>query len=142
MTATDGNHGRALARMARLFGQRAHVFVASGVHPTAVAAIAAEGAQVTEIAGSYDEAVRFAAEAAREPEAELVQDARLARLRAGPRLDRRGLLDLVRRGRRAACAGPCGRARAGGHPGGSGVADAGRRHPLPQPAGAAGSRPC
>ena len=75
VTATDGNHGRALARMARLFGQRAHVFVASGVHPTAVAAIAAEGAQVTEIAGSYDEAVRFAAEAAREPEVELVQDA-------------------------------------------------------------------
>ena len=37
--------------MARLFGQRAHVFVPSGVHPTAIAAIAAEGAQVTEITG-------------------------------------------------------------------------------------------
>src|SRR5260370_583520 len=75
VTATDGNHGRALARMAGLCGQRAHVFVPSGVHPTAVAAIAAEGAQVTEIAGPYDQAVRLAAEAARGPSAELVQDA-------------------------------------------------------------------
>src|SRR5690349_7613132 len=75
MAATDGNHGRALAWMARLLGQRAHVFVPSGVHPTAVAAIAAEGAQVTEITGTYDDAVRIAATAAREPDAELVQDA-------------------------------------------------------------------
>jgi len=75
VTATDGNHGRAVARMARLFGQRAHVFVPSGVHPTAVAAIAAEGAQVTEIAGTYDEAVLLAAEAAGKPGTALVQDA-------------------------------------------------------------------
>ena len=75
VTATDGNHGRAVARMARLFGQRAHVFVPGGVHPTAVAAIAAEGAQVSEITGAYDEAVRLAAEAAGEPGATLVQDA-------------------------------------------------------------------
>jgi diaminopropionate ammonia-lyase len=45
------------------------------VHPTAVTAIAAEGAQVTEITGTYDDAVRIAAKAAREPHAELVQDA-------------------------------------------------------------------
>ncbi|MGH3122782.1 MAG: pyridoxal-phosphate dependent enzyme [Streptosporangiaceae bacterium] len=75
MAATDGNHGRALAWMARLLGQRAHVFVPAGVHPTAIAAIAAEGAQVTEITGTYDDAVRLAAKAAREPDAELVQDA-------------------------------------------------------------------
>ncbi len=75
VTATDGNHGRAVARMARLFGQRAHVFVPGGVHPIAVAAIAAEGAQVTEIAGTYDEAVRLAAEAAGEPGTTFVQDA-------------------------------------------------------------------
>ncbi len=75
VTATDGNHGRALARMARLFGQRAHVFVPSGVHPAAVAAIVAEGAQVTEITGTYDDAVRLAAGAAGKPGAALVQDA-------------------------------------------------------------------
>jgi diaminopropionate ammonia-lyase len=75
VAATDGNHGRALAWTARLLGQRAHVFVPSGVHATAVAAIAAEGARVTEITGTYDDAVQLAAEAARQPDAELVQDA-------------------------------------------------------------------
>ena len=74
VAATDGNHGRAVARMARLFGQRALVFVPDGVHPAAVAAIAAEGAQVNHVAGAYDEAVRLAADAARGPDAALVQD--------------------------------------------------------------------
>ncbi len=74
VTASDGNHGRAVAWMARLLGHRARVFVPRGVHPVAVAAIAAEGAQVTEVSGSYDQAVRQAAEAAREPSAALVQD--------------------------------------------------------------------
>jgi diaminopropionate ammonia-lyase len=74
VTASDGNHGRAVARVARVSGHRAHVFVPGGVHPVAVAAIAAEGARVTEIAGPYDEAVRLAAQAASEPSAVLVQD--------------------------------------------------------------------
>ncbi|MET9295298.1 pyridoxal-phosphate dependent enzyme [Streptomyces sp. NPDC003077] len=74
ITATDGNHGRAVARMARLAGQRAHVFVPRGVHPAALAAIAAEGAQVTGVAGTYDDAVRRATDAAAAPDAVLVQD--------------------------------------------------------------------
>ena len=74
VTATDGNHGRAVARTARLLGQHAHVFVPQGVHPQAVAAIVAEQAEVTEVSGSYDEAVRLAAEAAARPNAVLVQD--------------------------------------------------------------------
>ncbi|WP_189714248.1 diaminopropionate ammonia-lyase [Streptomyces phaeofaciens] len=74
VTATDGNHGRAVARVARLLGQHAHVFVPQGVHPRAVEAIAAERAQVTEVAGPYDEAVRLAAAAAAGPDAVLVQD--------------------------------------------------------------------
>ncbi|WAZ26024.1 diaminopropionate ammonia-lyase [Streptomyces cinnabarinus] len=74
VTATDGNHGRAVARTARLLGQRAHVLVPRGVHPRAVEAIAAERAQVTEVAGPYDEAVRLAAAAAEAPDAVLVQD--------------------------------------------------------------------
>ncbi|MFF3767356.1 diaminopropionate ammonia-lyase [Streptomyces sp. NPDC001922] len=74
VTATDGNHGRAVARTARRLGLRAHVFVAEGVHPQASAAIAAEQAEVTLVAGSYDMAVRRAAEAAAAPGAVLVQD--------------------------------------------------------------------
>ncbi|MFJ6986818.1 MULTISPECIES: diaminopropionate ammonia-lyase [unclassified Streptomyces] len=74
VTATDGNHGRALARTARLRGQRAHVHVPDGVHPAAAEAIAAEGARVTRVPGSYDDAVRAARRAARAPGAVLVQD--------------------------------------------------------------------
>jgi diaminopropionate ammonia-lyase len=74
VTATDGNHGRAVARTARVFGQRAHVFVPQGVHPVAARAIAAEGAELTLVAGPYDDAVRLAAEAAAAPDAVLVQD--------------------------------------------------------------------
>ncbi|HET6858807.1 MAG TPA: diaminopropionate ammonia-lyase, partial [Streptomyces sp.] len=74
VTATDGNHGRAVARTAHLLGQHAHVFVPRGVHPRAVAAIVAEQARVTEVAGPYDEAVRLAADAAAGADAVLVQD--------------------------------------------------------------------
>ena len=74
VSATDGNHGRAVARTARLLGLRAHIFVPRGVHPDAVTAIAAEGARVTRVPGPYDEAVRRAAEAAADADAVLVQD--------------------------------------------------------------------
>jgi diaminopropionate ammonia-lyase len=74
VTATDGNHGRAVARVARLLGQRAHVLVPDGVHPAAVAAITAEGAEVTRVTGDYDEAVRQAAAAAAGPATLLIQD--------------------------------------------------------------------
>ncbi|MFD8970274.1 pyridoxal-phosphate dependent enzyme [Streptomyces sp. NPDC059568] len=74
VTATDGNHGRAVARTARLLGQRAHVFVPGSVHPAAVAAIEAEGARITRVEGTYDEAVRHAADAAAGPGTVLVQD--------------------------------------------------------------------
>jgi diaminopropionate ammonia-lyase len=75
VTATDGNHGRAVARFARLFGQRAHIFVPHGVHPAAVRAIRDEGAQVSPVAGSYDEAVHeAAAHSAQGEDRVLVQD--------------------------------------------------------------------
>ncbi|MFI6642803.1 diaminopropionate ammonia-lyase [Streptomyces sp. NPDC050504] len=74
VAATEGNHGRALARVARLTGEHAHVFVPRGVHPAAVAAISAEGARVTVVDGSYDEAVRAASARAQAPGAVLVQD--------------------------------------------------------------------
>jgi diaminopropionate ammonia-lyase len=60
-TATDGNHGRAVARFARQLGHRAAIFVPDGVHPAAVQAIRDEGATVTHVRGSYDDAVKVAA---------------------------------------------------------------------------------
>jgi diaminopropionate ammonia-lyase len=61
VTATDGNHGRAVAWMARLLGLDARVFVPRVVSERARAAIAAEGAAVTVGGDSYDEAVEQAA---------------------------------------------------------------------------------
>jgi len=75
VTATDGNHGRAVARFARRFGHRAAIFVPDGVPAAAVRAIRDEGADVPHIAGNYDDAVRAAAvHAADDDAAVLVQD--------------------------------------------------------------------
>lgn len=65
--ATDGNHGRSVAAGARLAGARAVVWVHGGVSEGRVAAIAAYGAEVVRVPGSYDDSV---AEAARRCEAE------------------------------------------------------------------------
>ncbi len=75
ITATDGNHGRAVARVAALLGLPAQVFVPQLVSAGAVAAIAAEGAQVIAVPDSYDAAVeQAAAAAAGRDDAVLVQD--------------------------------------------------------------------
>jgi len=62
VTATDGNHGRAVAHFARLLGVSATVLVPTHVAQHAVDAIRGEGAEVVRIDGTYDEACRAAAE--------------------------------------------------------------------------------
>lgn len=62
--ATDGNHGRAVAHMARLLGLTARIFVPAGTATARIAAIAGEGASVTVVDGSYDDAVARSAELA------------------------------------------------------------------------------
>jgi diaminopropionate ammonia-lyase len=75
VTATDGNHGRALARVGTWLGLPVEVVVPAVMSARAETAIAAEGARVTRIAGSYDDAVAAAAQLAdRLPSAALVQD--------------------------------------------------------------------
>jgi diaminopropionate ammonia-lyase len=75
VTATDGNHGRAVARMARLLDLPARVVVPAGVSPRAIALIREEGAVVEELPASYDDAVRRAAQLADADDASvLVQD--------------------------------------------------------------------
>lgn len=75
VTATDGNHGRAVAHMARLLGVAATVFVPAVMTEPAAAAIRAEGADVLRTDGDYDAAVRRASTFADADEArELVQD--------------------------------------------------------------------
>ncbi len=60
--ASEGNHGRAVAHAARVAGLAARVYLAEGVAAARAAAIVGEGAVVTRVAGTYDAAVRAAAE--------------------------------------------------------------------------------
>lgn len=59
--ASAGNHGRAVARAARVAGLHARIFLDADVAPSRVAAIASEGAAIVRVDGTYDDAVRLAA---------------------------------------------------------------------------------
>jgi diaminopropionate ammonia-lyase len=75
VTATDGNHGRAVARTARRLGVGATVFVPAVMRPETAELIAGEGAEVVRVDGDYDATVRRAAACAEaEPGRALVQD--------------------------------------------------------------------
>ncbi len=56
--ASEGNHGRAVARAARDAGCAARVYMAHDAAQARVDAIAGEGATVLRVDGSYDDAVR------------------------------------------------------------------------------------
>jgi len=73
LAATDGNHGRAVARVARWLGLEARIFVPRGTVRDRIRAIESEGAGVTVVQGGYDETVRRAA-AERAERSLLVQD--------------------------------------------------------------------
>lgn len=73
--ATDGNHGRAVARFARELGHSSHVFVPDDVHPDAISAIQDEDAEVTVLQASYDDTVEAATRFAGESQGRLlIQD--------------------------------------------------------------------
>jgi diaminopropionate ammonia-lyase len=75
VTATDGNHGRALARMAALLGLAARIYVPAGTAEEIVEAITGEGAKVVQTDLIYDEVVWAAASStAGHPDDLLVQD--------------------------------------------------------------------
>ena len=61
VAATDGNHGRAVAHMAKLLGYSARVLVPAGTAAARIDAIEREGAPVTVVDGTYDDAVRASA---------------------------------------------------------------------------------
>lgn len=77
VTATDGNHGRAVARMAALLGMSARVYVPAGVSDAALDGIRGEAGSVrlVETGGVYDDAVVLAAASAQGQDHELlIQD--------------------------------------------------------------------
>lgn len=61
-SATEGNHGRAVAWSARLLGLKAVIFMTNGASPRRVDAIRREGAEVVLLEGKYEDAVRRCAE--------------------------------------------------------------------------------
>jgi diaminopropionate ammonia-lyase len=74
VTATDGNHGRGVARVARWLGCGAEIFLPAGSARSRLDGIASEGAGVVEVPGTYDDAVAAAAREAGRPEVVLLQD--------------------------------------------------------------------
>jgi diaminopropionate ammonia-lyase len=61
VAATDGNHGRAVARMAKLLGLPAIIVVPGGTVDSRIDAITGEGAEVRVVDGGYDEAIAASA---------------------------------------------------------------------------------
>jgi diaminopropionate ammonia-lyase len=65
ISATDGNHGKALAAAARSIGCHCVIVLHAHVSEEREAAIAAYGARIIRIAGNYDESVEHAAQLAK-----------------------------------------------------------------------------
>jgi diaminopropionate ammonia-lyase len=73
-TATDGNHGRAVAWSANMFDKKSVVFVPEDTTAIRIEAIEKEGAQVIQINGKYDEACKQAKKMAKANNWTLIQD--------------------------------------------------------------------
>jgi diaminopropionate ammonia-lyase len=63
--ATDGNHGRSVAWGAQMAGAACEIYIHAGVSEGRENAMAAYGARMNRIAGSYDDSVALAAEMAK-----------------------------------------------------------------------------
>lgn len=94
--ATDGNHGRAVAWIARLLERPAVVFVPRGTVQARIDAIESEGAAVTVVSGGYDEAVGRAAEKGEEKNVIVVADVAYPGYTTIPRYIQEGYLTIFR----------------------------------------------
>lgn len=83
--ASEGNHGRAVARAARRAGLGARVYLSAGVADARACAIAAEGAEIERVPGTYEAAVERAAQEGRAPHTLVISDTSWAGYTAIPR---------------------------------------------------------
>jgi diaminopropionate ammonia-lyase len=74
VTATDGNHGRAVAWAAQQLGCKAVVYLPKGTATARYEAIKEHGAQTSIIDGTYDDAVKLAVEKSQKQDWILLQD--------------------------------------------------------------------
>lgn len=73
--ATEGNHGRAVARMGKILNIPVRIFMSKFADDETVGKIESEGAEVTVISGDYDQAVaRASDESKTRPNGLLIQD--------------------------------------------------------------------
>ena len=98
VTATDGNHGRAVAWAAQKFGCTAQVFMPQGTLETRAQAIRSYGAtaQITEL--NYDDTVRLAAQTAKSTDFFLVQDTAWDEYTQIPQIIQQGYFSLISEG--------------------------------------------
>lgn len=85
IAATDGNHGRAVARVARWLGVEAQIYVPNFVSTARIRAIESEGAEVVVVDGFYDASVDAALAASTLPGALLISDTARMRSDEGPK---------------------------------------------------------
>ncbi len=88
ITASDGNHGLAVAAAARRAGAKASIYLPTGVNPARADRIEAVGGEIVWVRGTYDEAVEAAAAAAARGEGWLVPD-------TSPNLDDVAVADVM-----------------------------------------------
>ncbi|KAF4456760.1 hypothetical protein F53441_1196 [Fusarium austroafricanum] len=72
--ATEGNHGRAVARMSSIFHMSAEIHVPATMHPSTVKLIESEGAKVVMSKGRYEDAMLEAESASKHERGLMVQD--------------------------------------------------------------------
>jgi diaminopropionate ammonia-lyase len=95
-TATDGNHGRAVAWVARQLGFRAVIFMPAHSVRARIDAIQNEGAQVVLVDEGYDAAVQLALQSARTHEWIVIQDTATADYCEVPELIAAGYWTMAR----------------------------------------------
>lgn len=94
--ATDGNHGRAVARCAREWSLRAEVYVHTHTSRERIERIRAEGARVTVVAGNYDDAVARVSQDSQARGWSLISDTALQTYQEIPRTIMAGYTELAR----------------------------------------------
>jgi diaminopropionate ammonia-lyase len=95
-TATDGNHGRAVAWTAALLGLKSVIYMPANTVPARIENIRAEGAEVKIVDGDYDAAVRHAAAEASRRGWQIIADTSYHGYTKIPRWIQAGYLTLFR----------------------------------------------
>ena len=93
--ATEGNHGRAVARVGKRLGLRVKVYVSNTMTAERVATLEREGAEVTTVNGTYGDAVKLVAEEAKRMSWTIVSDTAWPGYEEIPRLIMAGYTRLL-----------------------------------------------